>query len=132
MRKLLLLVSVVLISSCSSAPFEHTKNIYDAKYLKPDSETSHVRVHRVSQVSGSALGESCPLVLKVDNTETVGLQQNQYVDLYLPNGNHTLSVRFKCALTAWKKSVDLLANGNYQEYATETGAVGQYRMWRVK
>lgn len=122
---------MVFVAGCASKPYEETKVIYDSEFTNASPNLTKIRVHRVTQLSGSALGDSCPLILKVDNKEVAGLQQNQFIDVYVPSGNHVLSVRFKCALTAWKKSVDLTADGNYQEYQTETGAAGQYRMWRV-
>ncbi|MGK3115335.1 hypothetical protein [Candidatus Pantoea formicae] len=132
MKRALLITLVASLAACSSRPFEKTETVYDPLLLTQKSNYTNVRVHRVNQLTGSALGDDCPLVLKVDNIEVVGLQQNQYVDLYLPEGKHTLSIRFKCALTEWRKSVDLNADGRYQEYSAESGGVGQYRMLRVK
>lgn len=130
MKKIALVLTISSLAGCVVKPYESTQNIYDKSFITPSGNSSQVRVHRVQQVTGSALGEDCPLVLKVDEKEVAGLQQNQYVDIYLPNGRHILSVRFKCALTSWKKSVELVADGKYQEYETEVGSVGQYRMWK--
>lgn len=134
MRKgILLAAAVMLISSCTARPFQKTNTIYDPVFLTETPQSTHVRIHRVKQFTGGGYqGNSFPLVLKVDNVETVGLQQNQYVDLYLPQGQHTLSIRFECAITEWRKSVKLNAIGNYQEYAAEIGSVGQYRILRIK
>ncbi|EPI2798886.1 hypothetical protein ACS5LO_000271 [Citrobacter koseri] len=132
MKRVFLGLAIVILTGCASKPFEATNTIYEPSFLKNAPDTTKIRVHRVEQLSGSALGEECPLVLKVDEKEVAGLQQNQFVDVYLPNGNHKLSVRFKCALTEWRKSVDVIANGHYQEYQTETGIAGQYRMWQVR
>ncbi|HGY1289457.1 TPA: hypothetical protein ACNUZJ_004238 [Raoultella ornithinolytica] len=132
MKKIILLLCITSLFACSSNPFEETKTLYSSEYKNPSSNSTQIRVHRVSQLSGAALGEDCPLVLKVDDKEIAGLQRNQFVDLYVPNGHHNLSVKFKCALTSWRKSLELDATGDYQEYKTEIGAVGQYRMWRVK
>lgn len=132
MKNLLLVVAVFGVVSCTSKPFEATTAIYNSSLLNTVPDATKVRVHRIEQLSGSALGQDCPLVLKIDEKEVAGLQQNQFVDIYLPEGKHTLSVRFKCALTAWRKSLDIYANGQYQEYKTETGVAGQYRMWQVK
>lgn len=132
MKRMYLVLAFMLLAGCASKPFEATNTIYDSSLLNNTPDSTKIRVHRVEQLSGSALGEDCPLILKVDDKEVVGLQQNQFVDIYLPKGKHTLSVRFKCAFTAWRKSLDIIANGEYQEYKTETGAAGQYRMWQVK
>ncbi|MGK0735818.1 hypothetical protein ACSFCT_03365 [Yokenella regensburgei] len=130
--KALVPLIILLLAGCVSKPFEITPTIYNHELTTESPGLTKVRVHRVEQLSGSALGDDCPLVLKVDEKEIAGLQQNQYIDVYVPNGNHSLSVRFKCALTSWKKSLNVNADGTYQEYKTETGAAGQYRMWRVK
>ena len=132
MKNIIVVSALTFLSACSSKPFEKTDTIYDSHLLVKNQNSTHIRVHRVSQLTGSALGDECPLVLKVDEIETVGLQQNQYVDLYLPSGKHTLSIRFKCALTAWRKSVNLIADGNFQEYSAESGSAGQYRMLRIQ
>lgn len=120
------------LAGCATKPLEETSTIYDRDITTAKENFTHVRVHRVSQLTGSALGESCPLVLKVDEKEIAGLQQNQYVDFYLPHGEHTLSVRFKCALTEWRRSTQLIADGKPKEFDTEIGAAGQYRMWQTK
>lgn len=130
--KALIPLFVILMTGCVSKPFEKTPTIYNQELTTESPELTKVRVHRVEQLSGVALGEECPLVLKVDEKEVAGLQQNQYVDVFVPKGIHSFSVRFKCALTAWRKSLDVNADGSYQEYKTETGAAGQYRIWRVK
>jgi len=132
MKNIFFSLVIFVLSGCASKPYEATSIIYDSSLLNSKTASTKVRVHRVQQLSGSGLGENCPLVLKVDEKEVAGLQQNQYVDVYLPNGEHTLSVRFKCALTEWRKSLNIIANGHYQEYKTETGAAGQYRMWQVE
>lgn len=132
MKRTYLVLAFMMLAGCVSKPFEATDVIYDSTFLNNTPDSTKVRVHRIEQLSGAALGKDCPLVLKVDGKEVAGLKQNQFVDIYLPEGKHNLSVRFKCALTAWRKSLDIIANGEYQEYKTETGAAGQYRMWQVK
>lgn len=132
MKIILFGLIIFALFGCASKPYEAASIIYDSSLLNNKTGATKVRVHRIQQLSGSGLGEKCPLVLKVDEKEVAGLQQNQYVDVYLPNGNHKLSVRFKCALTEWRKSLSIIADGHYQEYQTETGAAGQYRMWQVK
>ncbi|TCB98146.1 hypothetical protein E0L21_22525 [Kosakonia quasisacchari] len=132
MKKILLSFSLIVLSACADRPFESTQVIYNESFIKPGAATSQIRVHRVKQLTGSALGDDCPLIVSVDGIEAAGLQQNQYVDLYLKNGNHSISVRFKCALTSWKKSLNILADGSYAEYQAESGGVGQYRLWQTR
>lgn len=123
---------VIGLTGCAAKPYEATSTIYDTNLTTVKGNLTHVRVHRASQLTGSGLGKGCPLVLKVDEKEIAGLQQNQYVDFYLPQGEHTLSVKFKCAITEWRKSLQLIADGKPKEYETEIGAAGQYRMWQTK
>lgn len=111
--------------------FESTNIIYDASFSSKVPNATKIRIHRIEQLSGATLGNDCPLVLKVDGIEVAGLQQNQFIDVYLPEVNHKLSVRFKCALTAWLKSVEVNADGELQEYKTKIGATGQYQIWRL-
>lgn len=125
-------ICVTLLAGCVNKPYEPTPTIYSQKYVYRSDEQTKIRVHRIQQFTGSGLGENCPLILKVDNTEVAGLQQNQYIDLYLSKGSHDLSVRFSCALTQWRKTLTVVADGHYQEIQTEQGVAGQYRMWRVK
>lgn len=132
MRWIYLVVAAVILTGCTAKPYIPAQIIYNESLLHPVKGSTQVRVHRIQQITGSGLGEGCPLVLKVDDVAVVGLQQNQYVDLYLVKGGHDISVRFACALTEWRKSLTLVADGSYQEYMTELGMAGQYRMWRVK
>jgi hypothetical protein len=126
------IICATLLVGCANNPYEPTPTIYSQKYVAQSENKTKIRVHRVQQLTGAGLGESCPLVLKVDNIEVAGLQQNQYIDLYLNSGEHDLSVRFSCAFTQWRKTLTVIADGQYQEIQTEQGAAGQYRMWRVK
>lgn len=132
MKKITLAILMMLLTGCASRPYEPSTTILAPQFTVQSADTTHVKVHRAKQISGSALGESCPLILSVDNIEAVGLQQNQYIDLYLSRGQHTLKIKFSCATTAWSKSLYVNADGNYQEYEAEIGGVGQYRMWRTK
>lgn len=132
MNKWIVAGALFLLLGCADKPYVPTSAIYSQTLTARNDASTQVRVHRVQQLTGSGLGEGCPLVLKVDNVEVAGLQQNQYVDIYLPGGEHNLSVRFSCALTSWRKTLSIYTDGHYQEILTEVGAAGQYRMWRVK
>jgi hypothetical protein len=131
-KRWIVLAAAALIIGCADKPYEPTPTIYDASYTEQSADKTKVRVHREQQLAGSGLGKGCPLVLKVDSIAVAGLQQNQYVDLYLANGQHDLSVRFSCAITEWRKSLSIIADGQGQEIRVAQGSVGQYRMWRVK
>lgn len=60
--------------------------------------------------------------------------KNQFVTAYLNNGPHKLKVSNDCnALSmGMRKTLDVNADGQDQEYITEVGMWGQYRMWREK
>ncbi len=132
MYRFFILALSIGLTGCATKPYEVTHTIYDTNLTTVKENSTHVRVHRASQLTGAGLGEGCPLVLKVDENEIAGLQQNQYVDFYLPQGEHIISVKFKCAITEWRKSVQLIADGKPKEYETEIGAAGQYRLWQTK
>ena len=132
MNKWIAAGTVFLLVGCANKPYMATPTIYSQTLIARNDDATKIRVQRVQQLTGSGLGEGCPLVLKVDHVEVAGLQQNQYVDIYLPTGKHDLSVRFSCALTSWRKTLSINADGHYQEILTEVGAAGQYRMWQVK
>ncbi|WMY75420.1 hypothetical protein RHD99_05530 [Buttiauxella selenatireducens] len=131
MKRLLIACIVIGLTGCADRPFVPTSTIYNHSFTKQTDDSTHIRVHRIKQLTGSGLGEDCPLVLKVDDIEVAGLQQNQYIDFYLTRGEHDISVRFSCALTAWKKSLTLNADGKYREYQTELGTAGQYRLLQI-
>ncbi|WP_151994642.1 hypothetical protein [Buttiauxella massiliensis] len=132
MKRLLITGLVILLTGCADRPYVPTATIYNSSFNKQSSNATHVRVHRIKQLTGAGLGEDCPLVIKVDDIEVAGLQQNQYIDFFLSKGEHILSIRLSCALTAWKKSLAVIADGKYKEYQAELGAVGQYRLLQIK
>ncbi|WP_122095910.1 hypothetical protein [Rahnella sp. Larv3_ips] len=131
MKELLIAVLALGLAGCAAKPYEPTKNV-DEGFSEQSSDKTKIRIHRAKQLSGSALGDGCPLLVFIDEKEAAGLQQNQYADLYLTPGVHSMKVRFSCALTEWSKSLAVTADGKYKEYETEIGAVGQYRMWQIK
>ncbi|WAH62090.1 hypothetical protein LZ023_37325 (plasmid) [Pseudomonas silvicola] len=73
-------------------------------------------------------------VVNVDGQDVAMLRQNQFVTAYLENGLHKLRVSNDCSVMSlgMRKSLDIVADGTPQEYATEVGFWGQYRMWRTK
>ena len=131
MKCLLITGLVILLTGCAERPYVPTTTIYNSSFNEQSSDATHIRVHRIKQLTGVGLGEDCPLVLKVDDIEVAGLQQNQYIDFYLSKGEHILSIRLTCALTAWRKSLTVIADGKYKEYQAELGAAGQYRLLQI-
>lgn len=131
MKRLLIAGLVIVLAACAERPYVPTSTIYNSAFFTQSNDATHVRVHRIKQLTGAGLGEDCPLVLKIDGTEVAGLQQNQYLDFYLSKGEHNISIRLSCALTEWRKSLTLIADGEYQEYQAELGSAGQYRLSQV-
>lgn len=76
----------------------------------------------------------CKFVVAVDGKEIALLRQNQYVTAYLNNGLHKLRVSNECAAMSlgMRRTVDVLADGTDQEYLSEVGFWGQYRLWRTR
>jgi len=132
-RKLILICAALGMAGCSSGPYEPTQQVLQA-YTTQKPNTTKIRVHRKPQLSGSILDESCPLIVYVDNKEAAGLQKNQYVDLYLPNGVHSLKVKFSCAITPIDKAMTIELDGTPQTYETalNTNATERYSLTRVK
>ncbi|AYH12603.1 hypothetical protein C5E22_12320 [Pectobacterium parmentieri] len=91
-------------------------------------------VTRNKQFIGSASGGVCKFLISVDGRDVARLQQNQFVIAYLKNGLHKLMVSNECSVLSMgmRKTVDVIANGGEQEYVTEVGLWGQYRLWQTK
>jgi len=130
--KLALVMLAMAIAGCADKPYIPSTVVYDSAALVQRQGFTNVRVHRIQQITGAGLGEKCPLVLSLDNIKVAGLQQNQYVDLYLKPGEHTLAVRLACAYSSMKGSLEFTAFGERQEFKTELGGAGQYRIWQTK
>lgn len=130
--KFALAIFAMAIAGCADRPYVPATAIYDSAALIDKQGMTTVRVHRVQQLTGAGLGEKCPLVLSLDSIKVAGLQQNQYVDLYLKPGEHTLEVRLACAYTSMKGRLKFTAFGDRQEFKTELGDAGQYRLWQTK
>ncbi len=77
---------------------------------------------------------TCRFVVAVDETNIALLRQNQFAVAYLDKGPHKLKVSNDCNVLSMgmRKTLDIVADGTDQEYVTENGFWGQYRMWQVK
>ncbi|MDY0927955.1 hypothetical protein GJV14_23705 [Enterobacteriaceae bacterium RIT697] len=103
--------------------------------VTPDAskQQTKVTVTRLKQFIGGGSGNTCKFVVNIDGQDVAMLRQNQFVSTYLENGLHKLRVSNDCSVLSMgmRKSLDIVADGTPQEYATEVGFWGQYRMWRT-
>ena len=131
MKKIILICAALVMAGCSAGPYEPTQQVLQA-YSTSKPDTTKVRVHRKPQISGSILDESCPLIVYVDEKEAAGLQKNQYADLYIPNGIHTLKVKFSCAITPLDKAMTIELDGTSQTFETALNSLHRYSLTRIK
>lgn len=135
MKKLFLGLAIVVLAGCAR-PYGSADIILDQEVVTPKNDTEHtkVKITRNTQFIGIASGGMCRFVISIDDKDVALLRQNQFVTAYLTNGLHKLRVRNDCniATLGMRKSLDILVDGTPQEYMTEVGAWGQYRMWQVK
>ncbi|EIC85433.1 hypothetical protein [Serratia sp. M24T3] len=130
MRKFILVCAALVLAGCSAGPYEPTQQVLQA-YASQKPGTTKIRVHRQPQIAGSILDESCPLIVYMDNKEVAGLQKNQYADLYVPNGTHSLKVKFSCAITPLDKAMTIQLDGTPQTYETGLNSAQRYSLTRV-
>ncbi len=135
MKKVLLALAVLTLVGCAR-PYGSADTIINQQLVTPDASKKQtpVTVTRLKQFIGSASGGACKFVVNVDGHDVAMLRQNQFVTTYLENGLHKLRVSNDCSVMSlgMRKSLDIIADGTPQEYATEVGFWGQYRMWRTK
>lgn len=135
MKKALLALAVLTLAGCAR-PYGSADTIINQQMVTPDASKKQtpVTVTRLKQFIGSASGGRCKFVVNVDGHDVAMLRQNQFVTTYLENGLHKLRVSNDCSVMSlgMRKSLDIIADGTPQEYATEVGFWGQYRMWRTK
>ncbi|WP_182059260.1 hypothetical protein [Pantoea sp. ME81] len=135
MKKALIALAVLTLAGCAR-PYGSADTIINQQMVTPDAskKQTSVTVTRLKQFIGSASGGTCKFVVNVDGQDVAMLRQNQFVTAYLENGLHKLRVSNDCSVMSlgMRKSLDIVADGTPQEYATEVGFWGQYRMWRTK
>lgn len=131
MQKLILICAALALAGCSAGPYAPTQQVLQA-YATQKPNTTKVRVHRQPQLAGSFFDDSCPLIVYVDNKEAAGLQKNQYADLFVPNGSHSLKVKFSCAITSLDKAMTVQLDGTPQSYETALNSAQHYSLTRVK
>jgi uncharacterized lipoprotein YajG len=133
-KKALIALAVLTLAGCAR-PYGPATNIINQQMVTPDAskQQTKVTVTRQKQFIGSASGNHCKFVVNIDGQDVAMLRQNQFVSTYLENGLHKLRVSNDCSVLSlgMRKSLDVIADGTPQEYATEVGFWGQYRMWRT-
>lgn len=68
----------------------------------------------------------CEFLVATDNKDVALLRQNQFVTAYLKNGPHNIRVSNECNILTMgmRKSLDIIADGTSQEYASQAGFLG--------
>ncbi len=135
MKKLLIACAVLTLAGCAR-PYGPADTVINQQLVTPDPSKpqTKVTVTRLKQFIGGGSGGTCKFVINIDNQDVAMLRQNQFVTAYLANGLHKLKVSNDCTVLSMgmRKSLDIVADGSPQEYATEVGFWGQYRMWRTQ
>lgn len=135
-NKILIPVLGVLLLSGCARPYGPAETIINKQIVepKPGVEQTKVTVTRNKQFIGGGSGGTCKFLVQIDDADIAKLRQNQFVTAYLNNGHHKLRVSNECDVLSMgmRKTLDIDADGQEQEYLAEVGFWGQYRMWRVK
>ena len=135
MKKAMMALAVLTLAGCAR-PYGPATTIMNQQIVTPNAnqQQTKVTVTRNRQFIGSMSGGTCKFVVNIDGQDVAMLRQNQYVTTYLENGTHKLRVSNDCSVLSlgMRKTLDVVATGTPQEYATEIGFWGQYRMWRTQ
>lgn len=135
MKRLIITFCVIALAGCSR-PYGPAETIINKQIIhpKPGIPQTKVTITRNKQFIGGGSGGLCRFLVQIDNKDIAKLRQNQFISAYLDNGKHRLRVSNECDIASlgMRKTLDIDATGGEQEYVTENGFWGQYRMWRVK
>ncbi|ENG6105791.1 hypothetical protein ACAY19_001381 [Serratia liquefaciens] len=135
MKKILLAATLLTLVGCAR-PYGPADKVLSTKYAekKENVVQSKITVTRNKQFIGGGSGGTCRFVVAIDETDIALLRQNQFAVAYLDKGPHKLKVSNDCNVLSMgmRKTLDIIADGTDQEYVTENGFWGQYRMWQVK
>jgi len=131
----LIIFAVLLLAGCAR-PHGPAEKILNQQMVTPNQnqQQTKVTVTRLKQFIGGGSGGMCKFLVSIDGKDVALLRQNQFVTAYLENGPHKLKVSNECSTLSFgmRKTLDLVADGQPQEYVAELGVWGQYRMWRKK
>ncbi|ADW76091.1 hypothetical protein EJP81_22890 (plasmid) [Rahnella aquatilis] len=135
MKKLFVVFAVLILAGCAR-PHGPAEKILDPELVTPKTGVAQtkVTVTRNKQFIGGGSGGLCKFLVSIDDKEVALLRQNQFVTAYLNNGPHKLKVSNDCNVMSMgmRKTLDIIGDGQDQEYIAEQGIWGQYRMWREK
>ncbi|UYF57306.1 hypothetical protein M2R49_09175 [Citrobacter amalonaticus] len=135
MRAILLFVAILGLIGCAR-PYGPAEQILNQDLVTPNNnkEQTKITITRNKQFIGGGSGGMCKFLIAIDDRDLALLRQNQFVTAYLDKGPHKLRVSNDCATLSMgmRKTLDIIADGTEQEYITEQGVWGQYRMWRTK
>ncbi|EDV2803187.1 hypothetical protein CSN22_004899 [Salmonella enterica subsp. diarizonae] len=136
MKKIIFVIGLSIFLTACARPYGPAEKIIDTSIVQPQPgvEQTKITVTRNKQIQGNTAGGRCKFLVSIDGNGVALLRQNQFITVYLKNGPHKLKVNNECERFSMglRKTLDLIADGTTQEYLTEIGFWGQYRLWRVK
>lgn len=137
MKKVMMLAFAGILLTGCARPYGPAETVINKQIVQPKSGVpqTKITVMRNKQWAGSlGDGGTCRFLVEIDGKDVAKLRQNQFITAYLDNGKHLLRVSNECDIASFgmRKSLEINADGIDQEYLTEIGFWGQYRMWRVK
>lgn len=131
MKKTLVALAALLLAGCASNPYEPTVQVKssfaNASAVAPEGQT-HIRLHRLEQMSILPFEKTCPLLVILDGKTIAALHFNQYIDLNVPNGMRKIEVRVACALTKTTGAITVDANGKNISLETDRSFFGTYNI----
>lgn len=134
-KALMPLIGAILLTGCAR-PYGPAETVINKQIVEPKAGVAQtkVTVTRNKQFIGGGSGGTCKFLIQIDEVDVAKLRQNQFVTAYLTNGPHKLRVSNECNVLSMgmRKTLDINADGQDQEYLAEVGFWGQYRVWRVK
>lgn len=128
-----MIITTLGLSGCVR-PYGPAETVINKQITTPqtDKPQTIVTITRNKQFIGGGSGGMCRFLLQVDGVDVAKLRQNQFLTAYLNNGPHTLRVTNECFTWGMRKTLNINTDGTPQEYLTENGFWGQFRLWQVK
>lgn len=134
-KKIVLVLAVLTLAGCAR-PYGPAEKVLNEQMVVPNpaEKQTKVTITRLKQFIGGGSGGVCKFLVSIDNKDVALLRQNQFVTAYLENGSHSLKVSNECHVMSlgMRKTLNIITDGTPQDYVTEIGFWGQYRMWQTK